>query len=178
MLKSSLLGTVKLTKNADPDKYSYSRYGISFDIHGTFSLRNGGFGKNIVIFGANTGWFVHVDHRRDVLILGKGPTQRLDNTALNAEPQYSINFTKQGKKFCLSLHYNESNSYLFVNAVKMHQLKAKDSKLNARPVCLGNISEDFAVDNMKQTGLNRYVYHFSLIIEALMLIIFSIFIKV
>ena len=55
MLKSSLLGAVKLTKNADPDKHSYSRYGISFDIHGTFSLRNGGFGKNIVIFGANTG---------------------------------------------------------------------------------------------------------------------------
>ena len=120
MLKSSLLGAVKLTKNADPDKYSYSSYGISFDIHGTFSLRNGGFGKNIVIFGANTGWFVHVHHRRDVLILGKGPTQRLDNTALTAEPQYSINFTKQGKKFCLSLHYNESNSYLFVNAVKIY----------------------------------------------------------
>ena len=42
----------------------------------------------------------------------------------------------------LSLHYNESSSYLFVNWVKIYQFKAKDSELNAYPVCLGNISKD------------------------------------
>ena len=48
-IRKSLFRTVKLTKSADPDKYSYSRWGISFDIRGSFSLRNGGFGKNIYL---------------------------------------------------------------------------------------------------------------------------------
>ena len=48
------------------------------------------------------------------LILSKGPTQELEHT-LTAEKLYSINFTKENTKFCLSLHYNGPNSYLFVN---------------------------------------------------------------
>ena len=43
----------------------------------------------------------------------------------------------------------------------MHQFKAKDSELKAYLLCLGNISKDFSVDNMKKTGLNGYVYDFS-----------------
>ena len=31
---------------------------------------------------------------------------------------YSINFTNTNEKFCLSLHYNGANSYLFVNGIK------------------------------------------------------------
>ena len=89
-----LFVAVKLTKNADPNKYSYSGYGISFDVCGTFSLANSGFGKNIIIFGANISSSGHVEN---ILILGKGPTQGLDDTALTAiETEYSINFTEQG----------------------------------------------------------------------------------
>ena len=48
VLLNSLFGAVKLTKNSDLDKYSYSGYGIGFDSHGTFSLSDGvGFGKNV-----------------------------------------------------------------------------------------------------------------------------------
>ena len=61
----------------------------------------------------------------------------------------------------MSLHYNGSNSFLFVNGVKIYQFKAKDSEINASPLSLGNISKDFAVDNMKKTGLHRYMYDFS-----------------
>ena len=68
---------------------------------------------------------------------------------------------KKIKKFCLGWHYNGANSYLFVNGTEIHKFKAKDSEIVASPLCLGNISKDFSVDNMKKTGLNGYVYDFS-----------------
>ena len=74
---------------------------------------------------------------------------------------YSINFTVTRKKICLSLHYNRANSYLFVNGTEIIKFKAKDSEIVATPLCLGNISKDWSVDNMKKTGLNGYVYDFS-----------------
>ena len=59
------------------------------------------------------------------------------------------------------MHYNGANSYLFVNSGEIYKFKAKDSEIVATPLCLGNISKDSTVDNMKKTGLNGYVYHFS-----------------
>ena len=73
----------------------------------------------------------------------------------------SINFTVTKKKFCLSLHYNGVNSYLFVNDTEIYKFKAKDSEIVATPLCLGNISKDWSVDNMKKTGSDGYVYDFS-----------------
>ena len=58
---------------------------------------------------------VNID-RKNVLTHGEGPTQGLDDTALTAEAQYLINFSRLNRKFCLSMHYNGSNSLLFVNA--------------------------------------------------------------
>ena len=74
---------------------------------------------------------------------------------------YSINFTVTKKKFCLSLHYNRVNSYLFVNGTEIIKFKAKDSAIVASPLCLGNISKDWSTDNMKKTGFPGYVYDFS-----------------
>ena len=74
---------------------------------------------------------------------------------------YLINFTENNKKFCLSLHYNGANSYLFVNGTEIHKFKAKDSEIVTTPLRLRNISKDVSVDNMKKTGLNGYVYNFS-----------------
>ena len=65
------------------------------------------------------------------------------------------------KTFCLSLHYSGANSYLFVNGTEIYKFKAKDPEIVARPLCLGNISKDWSVDNMKKTGLSGYVYDFS-----------------
>ena len=74
---------------------------------------------------------------------------------------YSINFSATGRKFCLSLHYNGANSYLFVNGTEMIKFKAKDSELDSNILCLGNISKYFSVNNMKKTGLHGTVYEFS-----------------
>ena len=66
---------------------------------------------------------------------------------------YSINFTENNKTFCLSLHYSGANIYLL--------MVAKDSEIVASLLCLGNNSKDLTVDNIKKTGLNRYIYDFS-----------------
>ena len=60
----------------------------------------------------------------------------------------------------MSLNYNGANSYLFVKGTEIHKFKAKDSKIVATPLCLGNISNDWSVDDMKKAGLNRYVHDF------------------
>ena len=57
---------------------------------------------------------------------------------------------KNNKIFCLSLHYNAANSYLFVNGSEIHKFKQKVSEIVASPLCLGNISKYFSVDNMKK----------------------------
>ena len=80
---------------------------------------------------------------------------------------YSINYAATKKKFCLSLHYNWVNSYLFVNCKEIHKFKAEDSEILATPLCLGNISKDWSVYNMKHTGLNGYVYDFSVDHDAI-----------
>ena len=87
---------------------------------------------------------VHIDNiNRDILILGEGTTQELDDTKLTAEAKYPINFTQLERKFILSFRYNRSNSFLFVNATKIYQFKAKDSEIKTCPFCLGNISKCF-----------------------------------
>ena len=131
LLANSLFGAINLTTNPDPDKYKHSGYGTGFDARGSFSLNSGGFGKSLVIFGADMGSSAHIDNKKKaILILGKGPADGLDNTALTAEKEYLINFTEQQKKFCLSLLYNGVISYIFVNDVEIYQFKAKDSEIN------------------------------------------------
>ena len=93
---------------------------------------------------------IHIDNKKkDILVLGKGPTQGLEHT-LTAEKMYSINFTVIKKKFYLCLNYNGVNSYLFVNDTQIIKFKAKDSKIVASPLCLGNISKDWSTDNIKK----------------------------
>ena len=65
------------------------------------------------------------------------------------------------------MHYNGANSYLFVNGTEIIKFKAKDSEIVTTPLCLGNISKDWSVDNTKRTGLNGYVYNFSVDFDAI-----------
>ena len=66
-----------------------------------------------------------------MLILGKGSKDGLEITTLTTEAQYSVNFTEQQKKLCVSLYYNRSNSFLFLNGVKTYQFQPKYSKINS-----------------------------------------------
>ena len=134
-LKNCLLGAVILTKNADIEKYKYSGYGTGFDRRSSYSFPSGGFGQNVLMFGADMSSSIHIDNKgKDIFVLGRGPTQGLKSN-LTAEKMYSINFTVTKKKFCLSLQYNGSNSYsyLFVNGTEIIKFKAKDSNIVACP---------------------------------------------
>ena len=121
-LINSLFGTVKLTMNLDPNKYEYSGYGVEFGACGSFSLSNGsGSGRNVVIFDVDMTLMVHIDNeKKDILIIGNKQTNSSDDTSMAAEKEYSKNFTEPQKKFCLSLHYNQVNSYIFVNGVRIN----------------------------------------------------------
>ena len=121
----------------------YSGYGIGFDRRGKFLVGNG-LGRNCIIFGVDMSSSVHDDNKkRYFLILGDCPTQGLDNTTLTAEKMNSMNFDGNNEKFCLSLNCNGANSYLFVNGIEFVRFKAKDSEIDAIPLCLGNISKIF-----------------------------------
>ena len=97
---------------------------------------------------------VHANNKtKNILILAEGFTQGLEDTTLYAEKMYSVNFTATRKKFCLSLHYSRANSYLFVNGKEIIKFKAKDSEIVANLLCLGNISEDFSLANMKKNWI-------------------------
>ena len=104
---------VGLTKNADPDRYSCSGYGIGSD-----SCSSKGLGLKMLLFLEETIVYQSLlITRKNILVLG-------DDTLITAEAQYSINFTEKRKRFVLSLHYNGSNSFWFVNGAKIHQFRA------------------------------------------------------
>ena len=102
----------------------------------------------MIIVGVDMSSSTKIDNRKkDILILGKGTTKGLE-CKLTAEKMDSINFSRGDTKFCLSLHYNGANSYLFVNSTEIDKFKAKD--YTATVLCLGNISKDWSVDGMKK----------------------------
>ena len=81
-----LFGSVKLTKNADPDKYEYRGYCTGFDSPLEFLFTDGSMGRNVIIFGVDMSSSVHNDNKnKDIGILGEGATQGLDDTILKAE---------------------------------------------------------------------------------------------
>ena len=61
---------------------------------------------------------------------------------------YSINFTEHNKKFYVCIIMEKT--VIFVNGRKIYKFKAKCSEIVATPLCLGNISKDCSVDNIKK----------------------------
>ena len=79
---------MELTSNADPDKYSYNDYDNEFDVCSQSSLSKGECGKNVVIFGVDNSSSTHVDDRKkDIIILGEGSTDELDDIAITTEAE-------------------------------------------------------------------------------------------
>ena len=77
-LANALFGAVKLTNNADIDKYKYFGYEIGFDVHGFYSHPSGGTLRNVIIFGVDRSSSIKIDNRgKDILILGKGSNTRI-----------------------------------------------------------------------------------------------------
>ena len=106
-----------------------SGYDIGFDLSSESLLPVVSTGKNVIIFGADMSSSVRIDNKgKDILILGKGLTQGLDDTTIRSETKYPINSTKWDEIFVLSLHCNGSNSFLFINATKIFHSKEKSLK--------------------------------------------------
>ena len=104
---------------------------------------------------------VHANNRtKKILVLGQGITQGLEDTTLTAEKMYQVNFGATKKKFCLSLHYNGANCYIYVYGTETIKFKAKNSEIAENPLCLGSISKDFSESNMKKIGSYGAVYVF------------------
>ena len=79
---------------------------------------------------------MHIDNNKKyILVLGEGSTQGLVDTTITAEAKYSNDFSRSHRKLCLSLYYNGSNSFSFVNATKLYQFKAKHSEIKPYPLC-------------------------------------------
>ena len=108
---------------------------------------------------------------KDTFLVSEEPTQGLDDKTLTAAAKYPMNFTQLGKRCVLSLHYNGSSSFLFVNAAKIYQFKAKDSEIKDYALCLDNISKYFTINNMKnkqtKTGLTGTVKSFSVVFNSI-----------
>ena len=109
---------------------------IEFNYCGEYYLPDGSVGKNVNIFVIDMSSSVHIaDKAKDILILGKGTTLGLDGTTFTAEALYPIKFTQSGKRFVLSLHYNGSSNFLFVNATKVNQ-KTQSKRLRKKGLCV------------------------------------------
>ena len=148
----------------DTDKYIYSGYGFGFDSSGKFTQPQGRMARNIIIFGVNSSNSVHATNKtQNILILGHGLTEKVNNTTIYAEKIYSPNFMAENKIFCLSLHYNGDNSYLFVNGKEVTKFKAKKSEIKANELTLGSMSTsaNLSSSDIEHSKLYGNVYDFS-----------------
>ena len=146
-----------MTKNADIVKYKHSGYGIGFDRKG--SQVDIGVGKKVIMFGVDMNSSPHI------LTLDKSSTQGLEHR-LTVEKIYSIDFTENKKKVCLSLHYNGGNSYLFVNDTEIIQSKWFWSCSNSI-MSRKHFKRLNWVEKWKKNWLNGYVYDFSCDYDAI-----------
>ena len=113
--KNCFIGATNIVKNSDKENYLYSEYVITFGSADSWRSDNN-FALNVIIFGVDNSSSSHSDNRKNnFLILGEGRTYGINRSFGSPEKNFSINFTKANTKFCLTLHYNADNSYLFVN---------------------------------------------------------------
>ena len=147
----------------ETDKYIYAGYGHGFDSTGQFTHPQGGMARNIIITGVNSSNSVHATNKtQNILILGHGLTQKVNNTTVYAEKMYSPNFSAENKIFCLSLHYNGDKSYLFVNGKEVTKFKAKKSEIKANQLTLRSISTsaNLSSGDIEDSKLYGNVYDF------------------
>ena len=136
-IQNALFGAMQITKNADTSKYNYKGYGICFDESEEFThvRKRSNFsdttdGRNVIIFGVDMRFSKHANNKaNNIYVMGKDYIQIINDTKVHAEKMYYRNFTDPGKKFVLSLHYNDNNSYLYVNGNQELKFKHKTDQL-------------------------------------------------
>ena len=161
-VQNALFGSIQITKNADTSKYKHEGYGICFDEGGTFSIGNITNGKNVLIFGVHENSLTHANNKANsMFVMGDGFVQGINDTTLYAEKIYSQNFTQANKRFLLSLHYNNNDSFLFINGKQELNFKAKpDPLIIEKRLCIGNLSVQWTTSESEKTGLYGNNYDF------------------
>ena len=167
-IQNALFGAMEITKNADNSKYDYKGYGICFDEGGQFghTITESGFthttnARDVLIFGADMSFSVHTINRaNNIYVMGKELIQGINGTKIYAEKNFYRNFTNPGKKFVLSLHCNNDESYLFVNGRQELKFKCKTDQLVKEKLCLGNLSDKWTTSESEKTGLYGNIYDF------------------
>ena len=128
--KNCLFEATNIVNNSEKEKYVYSGHGITFNSTDWWSFGNDTT-RNVIIFGVDNSLSSHVDNWiNNFLVLGLGPTFGINGSFSSPEKEISINFTKANTKFCLSLHYNADNSYLFVNGKEIFKFIADNKNVN------------------------------------------------
>ena len=143
-------------------------YGICFDERSEFghTITEGGFthttdARNVLIFGADMTFNVHATNRANAIyLMGTGLTQSINDTTIYAEKNFYRNFTDFGKRLMLSLHYNDDDSYLFINDRQELKFKDKTDQLVKEKLCIGNLSDQWTTRESEKTGLYGKIYHF------------------
>ena len=167
--RNCLFRAIKITAttDSDTDKWQYSCHGVGFDSTGSSTHPDDGRNaKNVVVVGADLSNSIQeTNQTQSVLVLGHGLIQKINDTKIYGGKIYSPNFTVDNKIFCLSLHCNGDNSYLFVNGRDVTKFEANSSKLLKYRMCLGGVSLYY--DRDKNTGLYGNVYEFSVDYSAI-----------
>ena len=129
--KNCLFGATNIVKNSDKEKYVYiyCAYITIFDSAGSWNFGDD-FARNVITFGVDNS-SSHSDNRKNnFIVLGESPTYGIYGSFGSPEKKFNINFTKANTNFCLSLHYNADNSYLFVNGKEIFKFKAGNKNVN------------------------------------------------
>ena len=158
-VQNTLFGSMQITKNADTSKYKYKGYGICFDEGGTFGIGNISNGRNVLIFGVHESSLVHANNKaNNIFIMDGGFVQGINGMTLFAEKIYSQSFTQPNKKFVLSLHYNDNDSYLFINGKQELKFKAKPDQSIKEKLCIGNLSNQWTtIESEKQDYMETFM---------------------
>ena len=160
-IQTALFGAMQITKKTNTSKYDYKGYGTCFDERSEFghTITECGFAhttdaRNVLIFGADMSFSVHKTNRANhIYVMGTGLTQGIHDTTLYAEKNFYRNFTDPGKKLMLSLHYNDDDSYLFVNGRQELKFKCK--------------TDQWTTSESEKTGLYGKIYDFVVDYEAI-----------
>ena len=165
-IQNALFGSCCIIKNADTSKNKYEGYGICFDEGGTFShdRRVGAFKHtttaiNVTIFGVDMSSSIHNTNKtRNISLMGKDFIQGIDDTTIYAEKNFKTNFTDPGNKFVLSLHYNGTNSYLFVNGYQELKFTEKNAKIPKSILNIGNLSAGWDTADIPKSSMYGNIY--------------------
>ena len=151
-----------IVKNSNKDKWVFGGCGIAFDGGDWWSFGNST-ARNVIIFGVDSSSSSYMDNpKNNFLILSKCQTFRINGSFGEPEKKFSINFTKANTKFCLNLHYNGNNSYLFVNGTETIKFKANNKNVNLlTQFFLGSISDGLNASKSREVSLNGDVYNFA-----------------